>query len=94
MYYHNSWPDLETQPADDTILRHEQIKMRVVEIEEVLKAMLHITKGEDPPKTSIHAPDFDWNKWRAVDINKPMMAGHSLGGCAAVSTSSQLTTVF
>ena len=77
---------MKTQPEDDTILRHEQIKMRVAEIEEVLKVMTAFSRGENPPKTSPHAPDFNWSAWRAVETNKPVIAGHSLGGCAAVRT--------
>ena len=33
------WPDLAEQPKDDTILRHEQIKLRTAEIEECLSWM-------------------------------------------------------
>ncbi|KAF7967532.1 hypothetical protein HWV62_31495 [Athelia sp. TMB] len=79
------WPDMKTQPEDDTILRHEQIKMRVAEMEEVLKIMTAFSRGENPPKTSPHAPDFNWSAWRAVETNKPVIAGHSLGGCAAIA---------
>ncbi|KIM76004.1 hypothetical protein PILCRDRAFT_826858 [Piloderma croceum F 1598] len=79
------WPDLETQPADDTVLRHQQIKLRIAEIEGVIKAMTRLSRGEDITKTSIDTPDFDWSRWRSVDTNKPIIAGHSLGGSAAIA---------
>jgi len=79
------WPELETQPADDTTLRHEQIKMRVAEIDEVIKAMKRLSNGENITRTSINLPDFDWSRWQAVDVHKPIMAGHSLGGSAGLA---------
>jgi hypothetical protein len=80
-----SWPDLETQPTDDTTLRHEQIKLRLAEIEEVIGAMTRLSQGDDVRRTSIDSPDFDWNRWAdCIDTAKPVMAGHSLGGSAAV----------
>ena len=84
MFHRDSWPDLDIQPPDDTILRHEQIKMRVAEIHEVTKAMTRLSRGEDVARTSIHSPDFDWERWRSVDCSKPIMVGHSLGGSAGV----------
>lgn len=39
----HSWPHLDTQPTDDTTLRHEQLRMRVAETHVVLRAM----RGED-----------------------------------------------
>jgi len=80
------WPELEVQPTDDTCLRHEQIKMRLAEIEEVIKAMRKIGDGENITRTSINSPNFDWNRWRsALDTDRPVMAGHSLGGSAAIA---------
>lgn len=74
---------METQPLDDTTLRHEQIKMRVSEIDEVIKAMTRLSQSGTISTTSID-PEFDWNRWRCIDTRKPVMAGHSLGGSAAV----------
>jgi hypothetical protein len=59
--------------------------MRIAEIDEVVKAMTRLSRGEDFTRTSIHSPDFDWSRWRSIDTGKPVMAGHSLGGSAAVS---------
>lgn len=85
-----SWPDLATQPPDDTFLRHEQIKMRVAEIEEVISAMTRLSLGENIERTSIHSPDFEWDRWRSLDTSRPVMAGHSLGGSAGVSILARL----
>lgn len=74
---------MDTQPLDDTTLRHEQIKMRVAEIDEVIKAMTHLSQSGTISTNAIN-PDFDWGRWRCLDTRKPVMAGHSLGGSAAV----------
>ena len=58
--------------------------MRVAEIEEVIKTMTRFSRGENVARTSIHSPDFDWARWRCIDPHTPILAGHSLGGAAAV----------
>lgn len=80
-----SWPELEEQPTDDTKLRHEQIKLRIAEIEAVVDIMNKLNNGETVIRSSMNAPDFDWERWKLVDTTHPIMAGHSLGGSAAVS---------
>jgi len=83
----HSWPDLpeDKQPEDDTILRHSQLRFRVKEIYHVINSMVRLSQGEDIPRTSLKVPNFDWALWHgAVDANKPIMIGHSLGGSAAV----------
>ncbi len=77
------WPNLQEQPKDDTILRHEQIKCRLAEIEEVVKAMQKISEGEAVAQTTLTPVKFDFGP--CVDASKPIIAGHSLGGSAAVS---------
>lgn len=71
---------------DDTKLRHEQIKLRVAELEAVVDAMRKLSQGEKLIRYSLNAPDFDWERWKSVDATRPIIAGHSLGGSAAVST--------
>ncbi len=88
-----SWPELEEQPTDDTKLRHEQIKLRVAEVEAVVDIMQKLSRGEKPLRSSINSPDFDWDRWRMVDCSRPIMAGHSLGGSAAVRESTRLPRV-
>ena len=79
-----SWPDLPEQPTDDTTLRHEQIKCRIAEIEAVVDVMRKIAQGERLPD-GLKIPDMDWERFKCVDATRPVMAGHSLGGSAAVS---------
>ena len=83
-----SWPELEQQPTDDTTLRHEQIKLRVAEIETVVEMMRKLSQGEPLADCTLDAPSFDWERWKYVDATQPVMAGHSLGGSAAVSITS------
>lgn len=42
------WPDLETQPTDDTTLRHVQLELRVAEIHETIRVVSRLaTSGGD-----------------------------------------------
>lgn len=45
---HIRWPDLDPQPADDTTVRHEQIKLRCAEVEETIKAIQSLTSSNSP----------------------------------------------
>ena len=83
------WPDLAEQPKDDTILRHEQIKLRTAEIEECLRVMGELSDGtcqysNDSGPTCTFPPLWTQESWKSINIKKPIMAGHSLGGSAAV----------
>jgi len=75
------WPDMDTQPSDDTTLRHEQLSMRVAATDEVIKAMTRLSLGETISTTFINS-DFDWSRWGCIDTHKPAMAGHLLGESA------------
>ena len=81
-----SWPDLDEQPTDDSILRREQIKCRVAEIEAVVDAMRKLSKGEPLECYSCNKDSIHWDRWKYLDTRRPVLAGHSLGGGAAVST--------
>lgn len=81
-----SWPDLSEQPTDDTTLRREQIKCRIAEIEAVVDVMRKLSRGEKLVD-GMTIPNLDWERFRCVDVSTPVMAGHSLGGSAAVSVS-------
>jgi platelet-activating factor acetylhydrolase len=74
---------LPEQPTDDTTLRHEQIKCRIAEIEAVVDVIRKLSEGK-PPSEGLQMPKMDWEKFTSVDATKPVMAGHSLGGSAAV----------
>ena len=74
------WPDLEVQPTNDTTLRHEQIKMRVAEMTETVRALDKLANGVASP-----SPKLDFERWKHLDTSETIMTGHSLGGAAAVS---------
>jgi platelet-activating factor acetylhydrolase len=83
----HSWPDrpADQQPCTDSVLRHFQLKLRVKEIFYTIDTMTRIANGEDVAVASVRRPNFDWSTWKdRVDTTKPIMAGHSLGGSAAV----------
>ena len=69
---------------DDTTLRHEQIECRIAELESVVDIMNKISRGEKLTD-GLNIPDLDWDKFKTIDSTRPVMAGHSLGGSAAVS---------
>ncbi|KZV99493.1 alpha/beta-hydrolase [Exidia glandulosa HHB12029] len=76
------WPELpkDAQPKDDTMLRHEQIKMRCAEVFEVIHALNKLsTTGVAP------TPKLDDERWKHLDASKPIMTGHSLGGACALA---------
>ena len=80
------WPDMDVQPANDTTLRHEQIRMRCAEMEEARKIVDKIARGIPVERYSFDAPpEFGWDRWKHIDASRPVLAGHSLGGAAAVS---------
>lgn len=84
------WPNLpqDEQPKDDTTLRHDQLELRCAEIEEIIDIMRRINHGDPVIQESIKSPNFDWERWgpawNAINTNKPVMLGHSLGGSAAL----------
>ena len=80
-----SWPELDEQPTDDTKLRHEQIKLRVAEVECVVDIIHKLSAGDPAVRSCLEGPSLDWDRWRCVDARSPVMTGHSLGGSAAVS---------
>lgn len=88
------WPTIpaDSQPENDTRLRKDQLEMRCAEFEEVIEIMTRINKGDPVIQTSIKSPNFDWDrwgpKWNAINTNKPVMVGHSLGGSAGLLAAS------
>jgi platelet-activating factor acetylhydrolase len=89
-----SWPNLEEQPTDDTTLRHAQIQLRQAELEAVVDALQKLSQGEAVTRYSLSAEQFDWNRLKNVETSKPIVAGHSLGGSAAVSPCSNSLYLF
>jgi len=85
-----TWPIYSEadQPTNDTRLRHDQLAMRKAEIEEIVKVMENISAGVEVEETSVRSPHFDWErwgpKWNALNVRRPIMAGHSLGGSVAL----------
>jgi len=90
-----SWPDLpeNEQPKDDTLLRHDQLSIRLVEMDATLQAIRQLTKGElsVEGKAQNHlkaSRTYDWSSWRGrvdVEDGNVTYAGHSFGGTAVVS---------
>lgn len=79
------WPDMDVQPADDNTLRHEQIKIRCAEMEEARKVFEKLASGTPVEQYSFNPPTvFSWDRWQNIDASRPVLAGHSLGGAAAV----------
>lgn len=59
--------------------------MRVTEILRVIESMAALDAGHDLARCGIKRAEFDWATWHGVvAADKPIMAGHSLGGSAAV----------
>lgn len=83
------WPELPEQPNDDSILRREQIKCRVAEIEAVIDIMKNIAQGHEPNCLLKLDDNIDWSTWQAVDTTNPILTGHSLGGSAAFAVSAK-----
>ncbi|EKM51728.1 uncharacterized protein PHACADRAFT_127563 [Phanerochaete carnosa HHB-10118-sp] len=83
------WPELSEQPKDDSILRREQVKCRVAEIEAVIDTVQRISKGEAPSCLLELKDDIDWSTWQCVDARSPVLTGHSLGGGAALAVSAK-----
>lgn len=80
------WPDLDTQPKDDTTLRKVQLQLRLAELEQVYVQLQMISQGNGVARKS--TDDFDWQRWKgAIDTSRPIMSGHSFGGTLAVSFS-------
>lgn len=93
------WPEIpaDQQPDNDTRLRKDQLEMRCGEIKEVISIMKRINQGDPVIQNAIKSPHFDWErwgpKWNAINTNKPVMVGHSLGGSVGLLAAS-LTDTF
>ncbi|OSD02126.1 alpha/beta-hydrolase [Trametes coccinea BRFM310] len=83
------WPELPEQPTDDSVLRREQVKCRVAEIEAVIETMQNISKGFEPDDLLETKDKTDWAAWRNIDASSPVLAGHSLGGSAMLAASAK-----
>lgn len=85
------WPDLpdDDQPRDDTTLRHEQLKVRLAEMEQTVSILRRMSAGArhtDLCPTSEHNEAWCWDSWGCIDTDPGNVAvvGHSLGGSAAI----------
>ncbi|KAH8919333.1 hypothetical protein BT69DRAFT_1224294 [Atractiella rhizophila] len=82
------WPDLKEQPKDDTTLRHEQLRVRLAEFEQVLRVFESINRGELIESLLTLGPDWSWKEWEGrLDVEKGRVhvSGHSFGGAAALA---------
>lgn len=84
------WPDLpaDQQPTDDTTLRHDQLKVRLVELKSTIDVLKQIGTGELVTKGRLQASrTYDWKSWVGkleTGDGRIGLAGHSFGGTAAV----------
>ncbi|WVW81392.1 hypothetical protein I302_103384 [Kwoniella bestiolae CBS 10118] len=85
------WPDrpADQQPKDDNTLRHDQLKIRLVEMESTIEIIRKITEGtlENGSGRLLASRTLDWSKWKGlveVGEGKVCLAGHSFGGTAAI----------
>ncbi|WRT63329.1 uncharacterized protein IL334_000234 [Kwoniella shivajii] len=86
------WPDrpADDQPKDDNTLRHDQLKIRMVEMESTIDIIRKITDGtlEDGKGRLLASRTFDWSTWKGlveVGKGKVCLAGHSFGGTAVIA---------
>ncbi|KAK6904816.1 hypothetical protein I203_105634 [Kwoniella mangroviensis CBS 8507] len=86
------WPDRpeDQQPKDDNTLRHDQLKIRMVEMESAIEIIRKITEGSlgDSKCHLLASRTVDWNKWKGqveVGDGKVCLAGHSFGGSAVIA---------
>ncbi|WWC85444.1 uncharacterized protein L201_000307 [Kwoniella dendrophila CBS 6074] len=86
------WPDRpeSDQPKDDNTLRHDQLKIRLVEMESAIEIIRKITAGQfEHGKGRLMASrTLDWNPWKGqidVDEGEICLAGHSFGGTAVIA---------
>lgn len=89
------WPLLPEgeQPTDDTTLRHDQLRIRLAEIEATLAVVRAITDGRMAAETENAcrlkaSRTLDWAKWQGMAECRdgtPILMGHSFGGTAVVS---------
>ncbi|KAI6007000.1 platelet-activating factor acetylhydrolase [Pisolithus albus] len=81
-----NWIDLTEQPSDDTMLRSVQLDVRMAEVQGVLSALQQVARGEPFVSTgSRNSPPSNWNGWDNVEVDAPVMAGHSFGGSLAMA---------
>ncbi|KAH0834815.1 platelet-activating factor acetylhydrolase [Lanmaoa asiatica] len=78
------WIGLDEQPMDDTTLRHVQLRVRLAEVEGVLQALQRLTQGQGLISTGLTSSLCEWEGWHAIEITKPIIAGHSFGGSLAI----------
>ena len=84
------WPDNVEKPTDGMPLRKEQLKVRLAEVEEVMKALNGISTGDrtvwdQSLVKSVSRKSFDYSAWRRVNTAAPLIAGHSFGGATLFS---------
>ncbi|EIW74323.1 hypothetical protein CONPUDRAFT_140472 [Coniophora puteana RWD-64-598 SS2] len=94
------WSETAQQPMNDTTLRHVQLEVRKAEVHHVLEAFRKISRGVRVRENTAGArqegkrragagagtgADYDWSRWTAIDVEKPIVAGHSFGGTLAIA---------
>ncbi|WVF66669.1 hypothetical protein IAT40_001410 [Kwoniella sp. CBS 6097] len=90
------WPDRseDQQPKDDNTLRHDQLKIRLVEMKSTLDVITKLTTGAECSQSRLMASrTIDWSLWKGlveVEEGSVCLAGHSFGGTAAIAAAADL----
>nr|XP_031858975.1 uncharacterized protein CI109_005643 [Kwoniella shandongensis]KAA5526047.1 hypothetical protein CI109_005643 [Kwoniella shandongensis] len=83
-----NWPELEEQPKDDTTLRHDQLKIRLAELDSTLQVIRKIVQGRHVQPALMASRTLDWEPWKnvvEVGDGRVCFAGHSFGGTAVIA---------
>ncbi|KAI6158244.1 platelet-activating factor acetylhydrolase [Pisolithus tinctorius] len=80
------WIDLPEQPLDDTMLRRVQLEVRLAEVQGVLAGLQKAARREPFASTGHrYSSSSNWDEWDCVEVDAPVMAGHSFGGSLAMA---------
>ncbi|KAI6045280.1 platelet-activating factor acetylhydrolase [Pisolithus marmoratus] len=80
------WVDLPEQPSDDTMLRKVQLEVRLAELQGVLSGLQKAARGEPYVSTGPHHfLSSNLDEWDCVNVDAPVMVGHSFGGSLAMA---------
>lgn len=80
------------QPQDSMHLRRIQLELRIAEVTEALKHMKSLaakTPFASSAMRELTNRDIDWTLWEQIDVDSPIIAGHSFGGATSLLVASK-----